>query len=179
MTADLEPNGVEAARLDLLSAGYCVACNRIVVRDEEGACPAGHDARLVSGRIALSPNEEPPHLPRFSIAAFLVPPVWGPAHGQWAGAIFLPMWLFMDSVIASSQGRGAGLSAGAVFVTVATFGMQAWFASRANGIAWRRVADRVTVSEYLRRERTWIAAMIPLALLLYGWGLYYRLVLAG
>ncbi len=27
-------------------------------------------------------------MPRFNIAAFLLPPVWGPAHGMWAAIVF-------------------------------------------------------------------------------------------
>ncbi len=178
MTETPTPAGADAARLDVRVAGYCVVCNRIVVRAEDGSCPSGHDATVVQGRLVLADDEQVPHLPRFNLAAFLVPPVWGPGHGQWAGAVFLPMWLFMDSVVASAEGRG-GLAVGAAAVVAITFGMQAWFASRANGLAWRRIADRVSVEEYLRRERIWLAVCVPLAVLIYGWGLYYRLVIAG
>lgn len=178
MTDAPTPAGPEAARLDVRVAGYCVACNRIVVRADDGSCPKGHDAAAISGRLVLADGEPVPTLPRFNLAAFLVPPVWGPGHGQWAGAVFLPMWLFMDSVVASAEGRG-GLVAGAVAVVAVTFGMQAWFASRANGLAWRRIAERVSVEQYLRRERVWLAVCVPLAFLIYGWGLYYRLVIAG
>ncbi len=176
---DEVPAGVEAARLVLRSAGYCVLCDRIVERAGNGGCPAGHPAAAVSGQIELDGDEPVPQLPRFNLAAFLVPPVWGPFHGQWIGVIFLPIWLFADSVIASSMGRGAAAAAGGVFLVAATLAAQAFFAKRANGVAWRSVADRVSVPAYVRRERVWALVSIPLAAVLLGGGVYYRLVLAG
>lgn len=161
------------------SAGYCVLCDRIVERAADDACPAGHPAEAVSGRLLLSPGEPVPALPRFNVAAFLMPPVWGPGHGQWAGAFFLPMWLFMDSVIASAMGRGTVMQVVAVCVVAVTVAAQAWFGKRANGLAWRRICDRVSPAEYARRERFWLAAMLPVALLVWGWGLYFRFVVQG
>jgi len=173
--------GLETARLDVRVAAYCVLCDRIVERAADGRCgrnPA-HPAAALSGRIVLGPADPVPALPRFNLAAFLVPPVWGPAHRQWAGAIFLPMWLFMDSVIASARGRGTAVIAGAALVVVATLAAQAWFAKRANGLAWREVAETTSVDAFARRQRIWAAVSIPLFLLLMGWGVYYRLVLAS
>lgn len=168
-----------SARLVLRNAGYCVLCDRIVERAADGDCPAGHPAAAVAGRIDLQDGEPVPQLPRFNLAAFLIPPVWGPFHGQWAGAIFLPIWLFADNVIASAAGRGAGAVAGSVFVALATVGAQVFFAKRANGVAWRRVASHMSVAEFSRRQRTWAFAAVPLAAILLGWATYYRLVLAG
>jgi len=165
----------------LRTAGYCVVCDRIVERTPDGGCShdPGHPSAGITGRIFLKPGEAVPSLPRFNVAAFLIPMIWGPAHGLWAGAIFLPMWLFMDSVIASAAGRGPAYAAGAVFVASMTLLAQAWFAKRANGLAWRRVADRVTVEVFSARQRIWVFAAIPVFALFAGWGAYYRLVLAG
>lgn len=173
--------GLDAARLHVRTAGYCVLCDRIVERDDAGACTRNpeHPAQAVSGTVILAEDEPVPELPRFNLGAFLVPPVWGPAHGLWAGAIFLPMWLFMDSVIATAIGRGSASAAGGVAIVALTLGAQAWFAKRANGLAWRRVSDRVPVDEFVRRERVWAVALVPVAVLLIGWAVYYRLVLAG
>jgi len=173
--------GLAAARLELRVAGYCVLCDRIVERRPDGRCGRDpeHPATAISGRIVLGADEPLPALPRFNIAAFLVPPLWGPAHRQWAGAIFLPMWLFMDSVVASAQGRGVGVAVGATVVVCATLAAQVWFAKRANGLAWRRVATTDSVEEYVRRQRVWVVVSIPVFALLMGWGVYYRLVLAA
>lgn len=174
-------NGAEAARVPLRSVGYCVICDRIVERTAEGGCSvdSSHPAAGVTGRVLLDPDDPVPVLPRFNLAALLVPMIWGPAHGQWAGAIFLPMWLFMDSVIASAAGRGPVFTMGAVAIVALTLTAQAWFAKRANGLAWRRVAGQVSVDDFVRRQRLWLLAAAPMFLLLVGWGVYYRLVLAG
>jgi len=171
-----EPAGIEAARLELRHAGYCVQCNRIVERDQWGACANGHPAEAVTGRIMLTAEEPLPVLPRFNLAAFLIPPVWGPAHGQWAGAFFLPIWLFADSTVVSSLDSGLGPKLVAVAVVVATLAAQLWFASRANGLAWRRVCDHTSIPEFLARQRVWAIAAIPAALLLIGWALWFDVV---
>ena len=179
-TRPAEPGGLEAARVELRVAGYCVLCDRIVERAPGGGCTRNpeHPPAAISGRVVLDPGEPLPALPLFNLAAFLVPPVWGPANGQWAGAVFLPTWLFVDSAIASAVGRGAGVALGAVLVVCATLAAQAWFAKRANGLAWRRIAESVSVGEFARRQRVWAVASIPVFLLLMGWGAYYRVVLA-
>jgi hypothetical protein len=171
--------GAEAARLVLRSAGYCVLCDRIVERSANGECPAAHPAAAISGNIELDDDEPVPQLPRFNVAAFLVPPIWGPFHGQWVGVIFLPLWLFVDNVVGASNGRGTGSAVGGAFVVVATLAAQAFFAKRANGVGWRRVADRVSVPDYVRRERVWAWVSASLFAALLGWVAYYRLVMAG
>lgn len=171
-----EIKGAEKARMSLRSAGYCVVCDRIIERVEGGACPKGHPAEAISGKILLRSDEPLPALPRFSWAAFALPPVWGPAHGQWVGVLFLPIWLFADSAVESAA-RGRWAVTGAVIVALGTVAFQAYFAKRANGVAWRRVSDRMSVDEFARRERVWALACVPVGLLLLGWGLLYRFVL--
>lgn len=168
--------GLEVARMEMRTAGYCVFCDRIVQRAPDGACPAGHPAEGVAGRIALADGEDPPQLPRFNIAAFLLPMIWGPAHGQWAGAIFLPLWLFADSIVRSASGQGVAGGVGATFALSATVAMAAWFGKRANGVAWRRVCDRVSVEEFSRRQRVWAIVSVPLAALLLGAAVYFNVV---
>lgn len=167
--------GEEAARIRLRHAGYCVLCDRIVERDDADACPNGHPAEAVTGHVVLGDDDALPQLPRFNLAAFLIPPVWGPAHGLWAGAIFLPMWLFADSILRTVGGGMPGAVGGAVVIGV-TLAMMWWFARRANGLAWRRVCDRVGVGEYARRERVWAIVSVPVAALLIGMALYFDLV---
>lgn len=173
----MEPKGIEAARLVIREAGYCVLCDRIVERLPDGSCPSEHPAEAITGRLVLRPDEPVPALPRFNLAAFLIPPVWGPAHGQWVGAIFLPIWLFMDSIIATADRSRFGWAV-AVFVVAATLTFQFFFARRANGLAYRRVWDKMTVEQFVARQRVWAWVSIPLALALIGWAVYFRLVLA-
>lgn len=166
------PAGIEAARFELPTAGYCVLCDRIVTRAADGTCPHGHPAVAVSGRLDVRPGEEPPQLPRFNLAAFALPPIWGPAHGQWVGAIFLPLWLFADSAIRSA-GEGGAAAAGAVVITVVTLAAQFWFARRANGLAWRRVCEHVGIAQFAARQRVWAVAATPVGVALLGWAVWY------
>jgi hypothetical protein len=149
----------------------------MVERTADGACPAGHPPAALSGAIALDAEEPVPHLPRFSLAAFALPPVWGPVHGIWAGALFLPIWLFVDSIL-STTGPGAASRAAGVAALSLTLGFQAFFAKRANGVAWRRASERMTLEEFVRRERRWALVCVPIGALLLGWGIYYRLLLS-
>lgn len=170
--------GIEGARIDLRTAGYCVLCDALVERRPDGTCPAGHPEQAFTGRIVLDDDQAVPSLPRFNLAAFLIPPIWGPGHGVWIGAIFLPIWLFADSVIVSAArfgGRGQWI--GAAIVLSATVAFEYFFARRANGVAFRRVMHKTTAEEFVRRQRKWALVAIPVAIMLLGWGLYFDLVL--
>jgi hypothetical protein len=147
------------------TAGYCVACDRIVERLPDGSCPKGHPREALKGNIALGADEPVPLLPRFNVAAFVMPPIWGPAHGQWVGAVFLPIWLFMDSIIATANSGGIPTLVAAPTVVALTLAFQAYFAKRANGVAFRAVCDRMTVAEYVRRQRWWTVGCVPAAAL--------------
>ena len=37
-------------------------------------------------------------LPRFNIGAFLMPGIWGPAHGFWVCILFYPLYVFIDNL---------------------------------------------------------------------------------
>lgn len=107
-----------------------------------------------------------PALPRFNWAAFLIPPVWGLAHGQWAGVFFLPMWLFVDNVLRGPQLLGAASVVGGWLLAAATLGIQAAYAAHANEHAWRRVAGTMTVERFVRAQRRWaVAGTVSVALM--------------
>lgn len=176
--ADAPAGGLDDARLDLRTAGYCVHCDALVERRPDGTCPAGHPAEAIAGHLVLADGDPVPTLPRFNLGAFLIPPVWGPAHRVWAGAIFLPIWLFADSVLVSAARHGGvGQWIGAALVLLATIGFEYFFARRANGVAFRRVMHKMPAEEFARRERMWGYVAIPCAIALIGWGVYFDLVL--
>ncbi len=168
-----EVAGLESARLQLRQAGYCAICDRIVERAPEGGCECGHPEAAMFGRMMLEADEAIPRLPRFNLGAFLMPFLWGPGHGQWVGAFFLPIWLFMDSIVRTAITGPNALKVAATFVVVATVAFEAHFAKRANGLAWRRVYAKMTVDEFVRRERLWTVAMIPLFVAFFAWAVYY------
>jgi hypothetical protein len=170
--------GLDDARLSLRAVGYCVLCERLVERNDDGTCAAGHPAEAIHGLLLLTDDEPVPVLPRFNLAAFLVPLIWGPAHGQWVGALFLPIWLFADSAIVSAARRGGLMWIAAFVVAAGTIGFMYFFARHANGVAFRRVIGRLSVGEYLRRERIWALVAVPAAAAMLGWAIYFDLVLA-
>lgn len=130
---------------------------------------------MVEGRTQLGSGDPLPALPRFSWAAFALPPVWGPAHGQWAGAAFLPIWLFLDNIVLAAMSRGVGLKVAAVLVLLATLGFQLFFAKRANGQAWRRVCDHESIGSFIAAQRRWAMLCVPLGVALLLWALWFRL----
>jgi hypothetical protein len=169
--------GIADARLDFRSVGYCVICERLVERGGDGRCAEGHLPEAIHGQMLLSADEPVPVLPRFNLAAFLIPLFWGPGNGQWVGALFLPIWLFADSAIVSAVQRGGWMWIAALVVAAGTLGFQYFFARHANGVAFRRVIGQLSVEEYLRRQRVWAIAAVPTAALLLGWAIYFDLVL--
>jgi hypothetical protein len=174
---DAPVGSLDDARLDLRSVGYCVICERLVERRADGRCADGHLPEAVHGQMLLTADEPLPVLPRFNLAAFLIPLFWGPANGQWVGAFFLPIWLFADSAIVSAVQRGGWMYIAAVVVACGTLGFQYFFARHANGVAFRRVIGRQSVEEYLHRQRIWAVVAIPIAAALLGWAIYFDLVL--
>jgi hypothetical protein len=168
---------VDEARLPLRLVGYCVLCDALVERTEDGSCAAGHPQRAITGRLALIGDEAVPQLPRFNLAAFLVPPLWGPFHGQWAGAFLLPIWLFADSSVVAAANLGGWMWIPAIFVIAGTAAFQYFFATKANGLGFRRVMGRMSLEEYLRKERIWAIASVPVAIALVSWAVYFDVFL--
>jgi hypothetical protein len=145
----------------------------MVERRPDGSCPQGHAPAAVSGRIELSPGERVPVLPRFNWGAFFMPPIWGIAHGLWAGAFFVPLWAFVDSAIRSTVDKPIGWRLAAWATLVGTVAFQYEYARKANRLAWRRASERLSLDAYLRRERIWAVAMGVLLAVFVLWGYAY------
>ena len=89
------------------------------------------------------------------------------------GAIFLPIWLFMDSILSTANRGGIPTLVAAPTVVAITLAFQAFFAKRANGVAFRTVCDRMSIAEFVRRERWWAVGCIPAAMLLVAWAVWF------
>jgi hypothetical protein len=61
-------------------------------------------------------------------------------------------------------------------VVAVTLAFQAYFAKRANGVAYRDVCDRMSVAEFVRRERWWTVGCVPAAVLLVAWAAWFDFV---
>lgn len=127
--------------------------------------PAPGDGLRHSVSAAVS-RELPDGLPGFNWAAFLVPPVWGVAYGQWAGVFFLPAWAFVDNMIRGSYELGMKTSWLGWTMAAATLMLQAGYARTANRIWWHRTQDCEAIERYVHHQRYWtIGGGITLAVM--------------
>lgn len=116
-------------------------------------------------------------LPKLSIGALFMPPIWGPAHGIWATIFFYPLWIFADSCFMAAYKQGGIAILFAVLVGLGTALVTVWFAVTSQKPAYLRVADRVSIEVYLRRERIWAIVSIAIALILLFAATYFNLFL--
>lgn len=110
-------------------------------------------------------------LPRFNVAAFLLPPIWGPAHGFWITILYYPIWLLMDNLFYATFTDPAPLSVAlSIFALVLLVGLTVVFAIVSQPLAAHRAEDQgVSRTAYLKRQRVWaigcaIGAVIMLTL---------------
>ena len=98
-------------------------------------------------------------IPRWSIGALFLPPIWGPAHGLWIAILFYPLWLFADNMFYAAFSERTPLAiALAVIVGVALLGVtllfsrlsQPYAAHRAHARGARKHID-VELDRLLRR----------------------------
>ena len=121
---------------------------------------------LTDEQIAAE-NEFLKGLPRINWGAFLMPAIWGPAHGIWIAIIFYPLWLIADNVFYLAWVEPSPIAIViAISVFAIMFGITLGFAIVSQPFAAHR-AENMGVSRetYLRRERWWIliSAIIGIA----------------
>ncbi|MDZ4180184.1 MAG: hypothetical protein U1E29_13295 [Coriobacteriia bacterium] len=92
---------------------------------------------------------------RFNWGAFLIPPIWGVAHGQWWGVFFLPAWAFVDNMLRGPRLWGPWTTVIGLGMAVATIALQALYAASADGLAVHRLGDREAFDRYVARQRAW------------------------
>ncbi len=118
-------------------------------------------------------------MPRFNIGAFLLPPIWGPAHGIWATILFYPIWLFADNTFYAAFAHPSPLSVGvAIVVFVTLLAGTVAFAIIGQPLAAHR-AERMGVSRerYLKRERYWAVGCAIGGAVMIALATYYNLVI--
>lgn len=133
----------------------CLECHDLVLVDGSGACPKGHDPKLLIGEIVTEDPDAYASLARFNWGAFFAPFLWGPAHRIWIGAIFVPILAFMDSIIVQAVRRGGWMWLTAAIIIVATIAMMAWFGRTGSLQAYLRTAWGEPVARFNRRQRVW------------------------
>lgn len=118
-------------------------------------------------------------LPRFNVAAFLLPPIWGPAHGFWATILFYPLWLFADNMFYAAYESPSMLSVVlALVVLAALVAVTVAFAVVSQPLAAHRAEDRgVDRQAYLRRQRMWAIGCAVGGVVMLVLATYYNLVI--
>lgn len=116
-------------------------------------------------------------VPRVNIGAFLMPAIWGPAHGIWVTILYYPLWLLADNCFVAAFVARTPLSiALAALVAVALFGMTLAFSIVSQPLALHRaVGMGVSKETYLRRQRIWAIAMAIVAAVALAAATYYNL----
>lgn len=115
-------------------------------------------------------------LPRMNWGAFLMPGIWGPAHGFWICLLFYPLWLLVDYLIYGAYANPEPwMIALAVVAGVGILVITLAFALVSQPIAAHRAEDNgVSRAAYLKRERMWAVACLIMAVAAVAWASYYN-----
>ena len=118
-------------------------------------------------------------IPRFNIGAFLLPPIWGPAHGIWASIIFYPIWLVADNTFYAAWSQRTPLAIGiAAVVLVILVGLTVAFSLIGQPLAAHRAAaNGKSKEEYLKTQRIWAIVCAVVGVAMIGLATYYNLVI--
>ena len=108
-------------------------------------------------------------LPRFNIGAFLMPPIWGPAHGIWVTILYYPAWLLIDNLLYATWENPTPLAIIlSVLAVLIALGITIAFAIVSQPFAAHRAEEKgVSRAKYLSNERKWavISAIIAIVML--------------
>lgn len=166
-----------AENVKLRKIGFCLDCHQLVELDEKGNCKNGHAAHRVRVEGVVPDDGPLPKIARINIGALFMPPIWGPAHGMWPTILFYPLWVFVDSCLMAARTQGGSAIPVAILVVLGTAAITIWFAVTAQAPAYMRVAGRMTVEQFNKRERIWAVISIVIALVFVALATYYNLFL--
>lgn len=116
-------------------------------------------------------------IPRFNLAAFLLPPIWGPAHGYWFTILFYPVWLFLDNML-----FGVYIDPSALTVVLAVLACVTYtafcvaFSLISQPLAYHRAhAKGVSKEKYLKQQRIWAVVCLVATVAMLALATYYNL----
>ena len=120
-------------------------------------------------------------IPRFNIAAFLMPPIWGPAHGSWVTIVFYPLWIFVDNCLYATYTQpSVGTIIMAIVVVVSLAIATYMYAMVAGPLAAHRAAEMgVSKETYIKRQKIWAWVCAGIAILFLAFATYYNLAIRG
>lgn len=118
-------------------------------------------------------------IPRFNVGAFVMPAIWGPAHGIWAAIIFYPLWLIADNMFYAAYTAQTPMSiALAVVAFAVTLVVTVAFSLIGQPIAAHRAAARgKSKEEYLKTQRIWAVVCIVIGVVALAAATYYNLAI--
>lgn len=114
-------------------------------------------------------------LPAINWGALFMPAVWGPAHGSWLTILFYPLWIFADNCLVSGIQYGGVAAVASAVVFLGTAAVMIMYARTAGQKAYLRVAHKLTMQQYLKRERIWTFVSLAIALVFIGFATWYNL----
>jgi len=112
-----------------------------------------------------------------SVGAFLLPMIWGPAHGIWITILYYPAWLFVDNLIYGAVHMPNVMSISmSVIVCILMVGISLVFARVANAQALHRTIEHGKTKEsYIKAEKIWAVVAIVVAIAVICIATYYNL----
>lgn len=118
-------------------------------------------------------------LPRVNWAAFLLPPIWGPAHGFWVTILFYPAWLVCDNVVYGAYESPSWFSIlFAVLALVVMIAVTLAFAIVSQPIAAHRAQEKgINREDYLKKQRIWTIGCLAGGIVMLAFATYYNLVI--
>ncbi len=118
-------------------------------------------------------------IPRVNIAALLLPPVWGPAHGFWVTIAYYPAWLLADNTLYAAFTAPSALSVAIAAVVVAILAaVTVAFSIVSQPLAAHRAAERGRSKEdYLRAQRKWAVGCVIGGVAMLAFATYYNLAI--
>ncbi len=116
-------------------------------------------------------------LPKINIGALFATPVWGPAHGHWITVLLYPLWVFVDDTILAAVKNGGVAIVLAAIVTAGTIAFCIFFSRTAGEKSYLRVADKVPIQTYLKREKIWAVVSVLISITVVCIATWYNLAI--
>lgn len=116
-------------------------------------------------------------LPKMNWGALFMPAIWGPAHGSWITILFYPIWIFADNCLVAGVQFGGLAIVGSVIVFLGTAALMIFYGLTAGQRAYLRVAHKMTMETYLKRERIWTVVSLAIALVFIAFATWYNLTI--
>ena len=116
-------------------------------------------------------------IPRFNIGAFVMPAIWGPAHGFWATILYYPIWLVADNVFYNTYVQQTALDyVLSVIVFASLLGGTIAFSLVSQPLAAHKAVDKgKTKEQYVKRERIWAVVCILIGIVFLAVATWYNL----